>query len=1343
MATRLDSRQTVNRSALSMIGSSANESLDSILAKVDPEIAKLYEDRNALLTDGGLITFSASQLQFTEDLKLHLNSKIAGGAPVVINLGNATATFSASGRMLYAVIDRGAGTAVVTADATTLPAVTSANKEVFLIAKRVDTGGSLQRVYFRNGMALDDGQTARLGASGSGGSGSSLVNEPHVLRALVESENNKYDIPQPDLILDTFKQSRASATYTDVVLGDSDLRLAPTETTGTYERSRETTTEVTNANGVAIMRIQAFAPKNTAIVSNTIIFHGDLTSFFPTSQRVMVFKELTTDDQLSHIHLVNADNTVARLSVSSSTYSSGPNETTIVLSNPGSLDLTMGLLSSQYNSTLRVCPADIDFKAKASTAASFETFNIDNAHIINVVGFTADSAQFTIPAGSIAGSINWSDAYISNNGQYAVIAALEETTGNSLWHFWYSLNGGAANSWVKFSATISHGSNEVDNGVSLGSSYRFNRAKLAVADNGKVIVLYTKVHPGSQIGIYGYYANLTDVTPALTDIPALGSNDAGNSQGATAGTVFASDSLEYTGVIGFDKTNLSVFAVSGEAVNSSLTAYVRFYDFSGSTPSHVGLSPTAFSVLRQSVRSIEVSGTSPNHRFTLIYCDQSTGYITLRYWDEGSTTEVATSTLLSEDSRLMDIASSGDKIYIFYRKNTSPSGAPAYISGVLSTQTYSAENKFINSANQPLTDTFGGMGTAPSAEGDYYFKNFRQRILIDPNNEDHVLMFMDMVHPASSSSKVVSTMFEVTDDTDFLGSFVDVAHNSNVVNFRDTTAREEIAQVITGSVGQRIKTVKFKTYRVGTVAANAEIYAEIQAVTGGAPNGTVLDTSLNTIRVADISTDSSDAQYIYFNFDNFTLAASQYAIVLKSTNFTVSASNYLVFLTNTSDPYAGGNLHTYNGSSWSDAGYDLALSVIGEYVYEFGNSVASDVNDPIDLAQGLKNMEASVHKINSTTARVAYKETFHEASNGRLLLSGRIKSSVVTLSAGASMSTFTAFQIAGFKSTDVDENLVLMASLGDSDTEGLDVTDGSSDSLPAQDRSGLGHKTVVSGVVAGDFVADVDFDSGFCLENPGTTSGVAWNDGGHAANMINKPFIIEVEAKIDSLAAVNYLLVKHQAGSSNGWLFTVETSGKLQFLLSGPNVASTSTEVFSTNTYYRFRAVGDGSSVRLYYATSGFSFTECTYDNQITGGYTAVANAFPVTAGTVPLGAGQPLLRLGEIKIAIDSDTFVYNGYKNQAPLGELRLLGSRLVVEKRIGHFDETTGASTSQFDTMRVVDFNINQESKVNSYDQLWMFKKTLSTAGKKPYLQIVMNRSSDNNQNSVRGVAVQYNK
>lgn len=164
------------QTATPMIGGASREDAQTVISAVDGELAKLFEDRNISLAQGGLITFTGTALNFTEALELHINSRVAGGAPQVISLAATSRTLSASGRMLYAVIDRGAGTATVTADATTLPAVVAANQEVVLIAKRLDAGDGTQRCYFRQGSTYNAGQTARLGSAG-GGSGSGELNE--------------------------------------------------------------------------------------------------------------------------------------------------------------------------------------------------------------------------------------------------------------------------------------------------------------------------------------------------------------------------------------------------------------------------------------------------------------------------------------------------------------------------------------------------------------------------------------------------------------------------------------------------------------------------------------------------------------------------------------------------------------------------------------------------------------------------------------------------------------------------------------------------------------------------------------------------------------------------------------------------------------------------------------------------------------------------------------------------------------------------------------------------------------------------------------------------------------
>lgn len=166
MANKTDLRQIRTRTVLPMIGVAADTGYgDAITQNTDSELGKLFEDRNIILTDGGNISFSGTVLSFTENLNLTLNSKTVGGSPLIISLGSASRTLSASGRMIYAVVNRTGGTAVVTDDSATLPQTMSANQEVFLIAKRLDAGDATIRVYFRSGFVMNAGDTTRLGGS--------------------------------------------------------------------------------------------------------------------------------------------------------------------------------------------------------------------------------------------------------------------------------------------------------------------------------------------------------------------------------------------------------------------------------------------------------------------------------------------------------------------------------------------------------------------------------------------------------------------------------------------------------------------------------------------------------------------------------------------------------------------------------------------------------------------------------------------------------------------------------------------------------------------------------------------------------------------------------------------------------------------------------------------------------------------------------------------------------------------------------------------------------------------------------------------------------------------------
>ena len=157
----------VDSSNLTLGIKSLDEGLYVTSKSSEQKFNQLFQDRNFVLTQGGIITFTGTSVTFTEPLRLEINNSVTVGAsPLIVDLGSTTRTVSATGRMIYAIVNRIAGTATVTDDAATLPDINNSDREVFLIAKRQDAGDGTRRLYFRNGVTINENQAIRLGSSG-------------------------------------------------------------------------------------------------------------------------------------------------------------------------------------------------------------------------------------------------------------------------------------------------------------------------------------------------------------------------------------------------------------------------------------------------------------------------------------------------------------------------------------------------------------------------------------------------------------------------------------------------------------------------------------------------------------------------------------------------------------------------------------------------------------------------------------------------------------------------------------------------------------------------------------------------------------------------------------------------------------------------------------------------------------------------------------------------------------------------------------------------------------------------------------------------------------------------
>lgn len=191
-STFLDIRQSVYRPAPVIIGAaSINQNVNVLLGNIDTQLQKLFGDRNAIMTDGGILSLSANgqTLSFTQNARLVFNSTAVGGTPISVNLGSASVTFTATGYLWYAVADRVGGTATLftVSGATGLPTATFANQEVFLLGVRLDSADGTKGVYLRGGTIIFAGQSVRIGGPSALDNYFSIANASDTTKQIVFS----------------------------------------------------------------------------------------------------------------------------------------------------------------------------------------------------------------------------------------------------------------------------------------------------------------------------------------------------------------------------------------------------------------------------------------------------------------------------------------------------------------------------------------------------------------------------------------------------------------------------------------------------------------------------------------------------------------------------------------------------------------------------------------------------------------------------------------------------------------------------------------------------------------------------------------------------------------------------------------------------------------------------------------------------------------------------------------------------------------------------------------------------------------------------------------------------
>jgi hypothetical protein len=1207
---------------------------------------------------------------------------------------------------------------------------------------RIGTNGIMkfdettQKLQFSN----DNGSTFSDFGSGSGG-GADLNS------VLSADEADTLVTLEPNILIDDFGDEQ-KGTKVDVSQANSALRLNAGETSGTYERIRETTASITSIDGAVVISAQALAPKNTAMSPSsnaaavTILFAGDVREFFPVSKNVVICKEIVSDGKLRQIFLVDpTTNVVAQLPVASTpTYNSGTDETTVVITNTELLDLDLDVSSGNYNAQLRVKPFDYQFQAKATVGGAYEDLDLIDANIYDppTVRLPGENFFKALTGGGIQGSILNLDGKFSPNGTYGIARLWERRSDlpAHLWHWFYTTDRGA--NWTKFAATKTSGAYTATDefGGVLG---RCNDSQLAVANNGKLVATYLFQEGSGETSIKAVTSDLAIGSPVLTDIVAGREGNVGYVAGGSGGT-------SYISVVAANLVDLS-WVVIGR-IRSSSTVDVDFYT-AGATVYSTTSSGSAPSCSFPYVTTMHVSGSGTSHRFHMFRRDSAVdGNIAYFYIDQGSTAwSSATSIQAGNNYLLASSIGLNDRLVVMYTNN-SPTNVRF---GTLTSTFGGAPSAVTNGTlwNNPI----GGeidfyVGNSNTTDVGINFTRYQgKNIVQNPANEKHCFFSLDIKNADNVRKPLI---WEVEDITAFRGIQASQYTSSIGIGIKDAVGHTRIAQTWTASAGDRVRAVSMEVSKIGSPVGT--ITCDIYATSSNIPTGSPIASALNTI---DASKVSASNNAIYFRFNNVALTGGvKYAYVLTA-SYAISASHYVRVIAIQPGAFANGDFCYDNGVWNQDTSADLKFEIIGEYVFDvanenntlFGEAAVSGLNVVVESQQSginLVDTNGGANTVLFTTRRhIGMGDTYRP-------LNGHPYRGLLTISStpASLASVMPALNIAGYANSNSDKNLIFNVGLNLDDSAVRDTSSGVySTTSRAEDRSPTTIPvSAYTNILAGDMITNSSYSTGKAIKFNGSNKVVAYlNSTGLQELNAGQPFAVESEFKLDSTGA-NTLVAKYGSGLYS-WLLRTNASGGIEFFLYNPGNAQIGSctsvnSILSTGVIYVARVTYDGTGApKIFLSTTGPSgvFTEVSYSATLT--FTgSTSGGASLTIG----GIGDSGWMAGEIayvKVIKGSSTFAYNGYKSNPAIVGVLPGGPRIFARSKGG---QMSGTPNNTYGYGGIIDGQYaNQAAVVDSYDSFLKFTQPLDLAGRYMYLKTTLGRGSDRNQSALQGVIYKYLK
>jgi len=370
----------------------------------------------------------------------------------------------------------------------------------------------------------------------------------------------------------------------------------------------------------------------------------------------------------------------------------------------------------------------------------------------------------------------------------------------------------------------------------------------------------------------------------------------------------------------------------------------------------------------------------------------------------------------------------------------------------------------------------------------------------------------------------------------------------------------------------------------------------------------------------------------------------------------------------------------------------------------------------------------------------------HSYTPAEFPMSGHPYRKVIPFTAGGSVECDTTNSLDPVTQNNVfDEYLLFNIDLGNPDTAAFDTITGVPSSGYLWQRSGI--STDVFTASTPPFVIDSDFESGYCA-NFSTSDYIRYGQSGlneTAWALGLRDFIMEAEIKPVNAASYHKVILANYYSANNGFQWRIEQGGYLVFWIGNGSgfYGAMASDKIEPLTYHKVRVTRTNGTVKLWRDEgSGWvevgSYSDNTADNKNVSSSSSaywVVSGYPFSLGSAGFDG-----KIGYVKVAVGTDSFEYDGFKDQSAIVSLQNHGHLITGENVTGQSNATIA---DNYDIPFIG--SGNESALVDSYRQRFIYSKTFSggSQGFNAKLSVAGKRGTTEDQSNLQGLLFQYSR